>query len=303
MASPTPLQLILFSQHGMTDNNTTMAALARRVAPPHTHIVAPDLGFIQTHFAITPLIRKVEQAAHQALTAYPNTPARIVATSLGGVLWVEVLSRHPQWWPRFESLILLGSPLGGADMARIVDPLGLGIGIAKPLGQSRRSLAQAITAQIPTLVVAGNTTGGGDGLVPIEATKLHHAHFVCLEGVSHPALKSHPAVVQTILEFWSQPRQPLPPPERNLVFRLIEHFRSVPGITDASERHFPNAKIAHQFPDGTTLRTWTNPVGVPHVFIANPQGTCEYSGFVGWMHAPHLAQAIESAPRLAPPSP
>ena len=61
-------------------------------------------------------------------------------------------------WNRFESLILLGVPIGGADLARIINPLGWDIGMAKHLGKNRRILAEQITAVIPTLVVAGNTT-------------------------------------------------------------------------------------------------------------------------------------------------
>lgn len=206
----------------MTDDNRAMSSLAHKVAPPQSCVIAPNLGFIKTLFKIEPLISKVEESAEQAFKQYPDTPARIIATSLGGVIWVEVLSRHPEWWKRFESLVLLGSPIGGADLAKIIDPFGWGMGIAKPLGKSRRLLAEQITAVIPTLVVAGNITGGGDGTVSIESTKLKHAHFVCLDGVSHPALRTHPATVKVIQEFWLQPRKPLPAP-RGLIAELIEH--------------------------------------------------------------------------------
>jgi len=191
MSSPKEIKLILFSQHGMTDTNTTMATLAHQIAPPQTHIVAPSLGFFETHFEIEPLIIKLEQIADQTFREYPQTPARIIATSLGGILWIEVLSRHPEWWNRCESLVLLGSPMGGADLARIIDPFGWGIGMAKHLGQNRRILAEQITANIPTLVVAGNMTGGGDWTVSIESTKLKYAHFICLDGVTHWDLRNH----------------------------------------------------------------------------------------------------------------
>jgi hypothetical protein len=295
MTSSDQIQLILFSQHGMTDNNTAMGALAHQVAPPQSCVIAPNLGFIQTHFKIEPLICKVEQAAEQALKQYPNIPARTIATSLGGVIWIEVLARHPEWWQRFESLVLLGAPIGGAGLARMIDPFGWGIGMAKHLGQSRRGLAEQITAVIPTLVIAGNTTGGGDGTVAIEATKLKHAHFTCLDGVTHPRLRTHPAVGKAIQEFWSQPRKPLPAPPNSLVSELIEHFRSVPGITDASERNFSAATTISSFPDGTSIRTWTNMVGVKHVFVANPYGKCEYAAFVGWIHSTGLKRAIDVA--------
>ncbi len=288
-------KLLLFSQHGMTDNNEEMGSLAHKIAPPQSSVIAPSLGYIQTLFEIEPLIAKVEQIAKQAFIQYPDIPARIVATSLGGVIWVEVLSRHPEWWKRFESIVLLGSPIGGADLARIVDPFGWGIGIAKHLGQNRRALAEQITAEIATLVVAGNTTAGGDGTVPIESTKLKYAHFICLDGVNHVALKTHPAVVKAIQEFWSQPRKPLAKPEDNLISKLIEHFRNVPGITDASQRHFLNAETIFSFADETSIRTWKNVVGVNHIFIGNKYGKCEYAAFVGWIHSTGLQQAIDVA--------
>lgn len=287
-------QMILFSQHGMTDTNRTMKSLADKLALSSCHVVAPNLGYINTLFEIDPLIHTVEQAAKQTLRKYPHIPARIVATSLGGIIWIEVLSRHREWWDRIESLVLLGSPLGGADLARIIDPFGWGIGIAKHLGQNRRPLAESITAVIPTLVVVGNTTGGGDGTVPIESCKLKYAHFVCLNNVTHPQLRKHPAVVQVIQEFWSTPKTPLPQPENSLLLQVIEYFRCVPGMTDASERDFPKAKSIFSFSKGISIYTWTNLIGVKHVFIANSDGKCEYSGFVGWIHTAGLEKAINA---------
>lgn len=295
MSFSNQIKLILFSQHGMIDNNERMGSLAHRIAPPQSSVIAPNLGFIETLFEIEPLICKVEQVAEQAFIQYPNTAARIIATSLGGVIWVEVLSRHPEWWKRFESIVLLGSPIGGADLARIVDPFGWGIGIAKHLGQNRRVLAEQVTAKIPTLVIAGNITAGGDGTVPIESTKLKHAYFICLDGVSHVALQTHPAVVKAIEKFWSQPREPLSTPEDNLISKLIEYFRAVPGITDASERDFHSGKTIFSFADGTSIRTWKNIVGVNHIFIANKHGKCEYAAFVGWIHSTGLQEAINIA--------
>ena len=292
-------QLILFSQHGMTDNNKAMGTLAHELALPHFHVVAPTLGYVNTLFEIEPLIQTVERSADQTFKQYPDVPARIIATSLGGVIWVEVLSRHPEWWHRIQSLVLLGSPIGGADIARIVDPFGWGVGIAKHLGKDRRDLAEKITAVIPTMVVAGNITGGRDLMVTIESTKLKHAHFICLDGVTHRQIKSHSAVAKVIQEFWSQPRTSLPAPEISLISELIKHFRAVPGITDASERGNPRSKPVFSFGDGTTVRAWTNPVGVKHIFVANACGKCEYAGFVGWVHSAGLNQAIDQVSKFS----
>jgi hypothetical protein len=290
-------KLLLFSQHGLSDSNQLMASLARNLAPPDSHIIAPNLGRLNTFLALEPLVSQVELAAQQAFNQYPVTHARIIATSLGGVIWVEVLSRNKEWWERIESLILLGAPIGGADMARIIDPFGVGIGIAKDLGQNRRHLAEDIASVIPTLVIAGNTTGGDDGLIAIESTKMKCAHFLCLDGVTHDNLRNDPQVVEAIREFWSQPRFPLPPPKPSLMLQLIEHFRRVPGITDASQRDFRQAQTLFSFSDGTSIRTWTNLFGVKHIFIGNADGRCEYAAFVGWIHSDQLELAINLAIR------
>ena len=288
-------KFIIFSQHGMSDTNSEMRSLANKVAPPNSHIVAPNLGIVKTYFKIEPLIDKVEKDAVQAFEVYPNIPARIIATSLGGVIWVEVLSRNPEWWSKIESLVLLGSPIGGSDIARMIDPFGWGIGMAKYLGENRRPLAEKITAVVPTLVIAGNTTGGGDGTITTESTKLKHAHFVCINGVSHPAIKSAPAVARTIQVFWEKPRKPLPAPKVTLVSGLIEYFLTVQGITDANSADVQYAKIVHSFADGTTMRTWINGFGVYHVFIVSADRRCQYAGFVGWVHIAGLETAIEKA--------
>lgn len=295
MSSLDRITWIIFSQHGMADHSRAMESLARDVAPPQSYIVAPNLGFVQTLFAIEPLIYEVEQIASQVLEKHPKIPARIIATSLGGIIWIEVLSRNPEWWQRVESLILLGSPVGGADLARIIDPLSWGVGMAKHLAQSRRVIAEQITARVPTLVIAGDTTGGGDGTVSVESTKLKYAYFTCLDGVSHPELRTHPQVIQVIRKFWSIPREPLPAPEENLISRLIDHFRSVPGITDASYRGFTDSEATFIFADGTSIRTWKNLVGVNHIFIASRDGKCEYAAFVGWLHSTDLQVAIDMA--------
>lgn len=116
-----------------------------------------------------------------------------------------------------------------------------------------------------------------------------------MDGVSHPGLKTNPAVARAILEFWSQPREPLPAPKNSLISKLIEHFRSVSGITDASKSNFSLATTVFSFADGTSIRTWQNIVGVKHIFIANNQGKCEYAAFVGWIHSNDLQHAIDRA--------
>lgn len=293
--SPGQPDLLLFSQHGMTDNNRAMGYLARNVAPKQTRIIAPNLGFFNTLLNIEPMISKVERLCKLNVEQYPTIPVRVLATSMGGIIWTEVLTRNPQWWPKIESLIFLGVPIGGADLAKIIDPFSIGIGSITALGQNRRRLAEKIAANIPTLVVAGNTTGGGDGTIPIESTKIERSYFICLDGVSHPELRTHPRVAKVIQEFWSSPQSVPPKPPETTVSKLINHFRAVPGITDADAKDFKSSKIIYRVSNGVTIHVWENIFRVKHIFIGDSHGHCQYAGFVGWIHSKELTEAIQVA--------
>ncbi len=282
---------ILFAQHGWADNDRAIAKMAQTLATPHSLLIVPDLGWVKTWLRIQPLIAQVEKIASEAIDNYPHIPIRIMGHSMGGLIWLEVLQRHPEWWQKVESFVLVASPVGGADLARILDPLGIGIGIAADLGKNRRQMAQAIAKVIPTLAIAGDVDGGSDGTITLETTKFPGAKWVCLPNLPHAILKNHPAVVEVIQEFWQNPViTPAPPPD--FTTTLIERLQSVPGMTDAHWRDFSRAKIYLTFPNGVTIRRWKNTVQVEHVFVANHQGECLYGGFVGWVHIPALLQAL-----------
>ncbi len=285
---------ILFAQHGWADNSNAIAALSRTIATPNTLIVAPDLGYVDTWFRINPLIRKVERVAIDIIARYPTTPIRIIGHSMGGLIWLELLKQHPEWWSAVESLVLVASPIGGADLGRIIDPLGLGIGIARDLGINRRHIAHSIAQVIPTLIIAGDIDGGSDGTITVESTKFLHGTFVGLPGLSHAILKNHPTVAATIRNFWLQPTKP----DLSIVVQdfssiLIQRLQLVIGMTDAHRRDFWRAKVVLTFKDGNTLLRWKNPLQINHIFVANNQGECLYGGFVGLIHAKGLHQSIE----------
>ncbi|MBW4524901.1 MAG: lysophospholipase [Phormidium tanganyikae FI6-MK23] len=199
-------QTILFAQHGMTDLSgcQTIARLAYALNLKDTLVVAPEVHWVRTLFYLEPLIQSVQAVVSDTLSQYPDVPIRIIATSMGGVLWVELLDRHPEWWSRVHSLVLLGSPIGGSHIARMVDPFGLGIGIARDLAIDRSAIAQKITAKIPTLVVGSDCGNGHDGVVSVESTAIRGAEFVCLSDVSHPDLRIHSAVMKEIWKFWER---------------------------------------------------------------------------------------------------
>ena len=272
-----------------------MAAVAMRSSDPQSRIIAPDLGYFNTIFSMEPLIAKVEAIALREIAAHPDTPIRILGMSLGGVIWTELLTRHPEWWPRVESLVLLGSPIGGAHLAKMADPLGvMKFAIADELGRDRRPLAEAIAQVIPTLIVAGDLKhdGSGDGTVLVQTTQFKHAHFVLIKGVDHAGLRFCSAADAAIQGFWGEAQFPKPEPETSSIDRTITLLRSVPGMTDASPSDFTQAKEFTQLPDGDRLWTWHNPIGVKHVFLENAAGDYCFGGYVGWVHTSGLDCAI-----------
>lgn len=282
-------QFLLFAQHGWADTGASISKLAQ-VADPQAKIIAPNLGFINTFIRIDFLVDRLEQIAKEAIEHYSNIPIKIVGHSMGGSIWLELLTRNPQWWHRVHSFILLGSPVGGSNIARAIDPLGIGIGTAGDLGKNRRSLAEQIAREIPTLSVASDTGMGTDGLVTVENTKFDYANWLLVHDIPHSAMRYHPDMVSILREFWANPQLCSPPPA-DLSNRLIRHLRSVAGITDADYRNFKRSQIVASLAEDLTLHTWNNPFGVSHVYLGK-QERCLYAGYVGMLHGSNLRRAI-----------
>lgn len=72
----------------------------------------------------------------------------------------------------------------------------------------------------------------------------------------------------------------------------IDILHKVPGMTQAHSRDFPRARPIFTLRDGTVVKTWKNPAGVEHIFLANSQGEMIFGGFVGWIHSGGLHEAI-----------
>lgn len=283
-----PEDYILFAQHGWADTNQSMMTLAGQLVGEQGQIVAPCLNYAMTWLRMTPLIDEVDALATATLARQPSLGVRIVGHSMGGLIWLEVLDRHPEWWPRVEFLVLVGSPVGGADLGRILDPLQVGVGIAADLGRDRRPLAARIAAVINTLSIAGNVDGGSDGTIPVESTRVPNGQFVCLGGINHAALRCHPRVVEQIQQFWGGSSLSLP----LLPHPLVDQLRQIPGMTDAHQRDFGRATPWHTFADGTSIRLWRSPFGIHHVFLASAEDDCLYSGYVGWLHSGELWHSL-----------
>jgi pimeloyl-ACP methyl ester carboxylesterase len=282
---------ILYAQHGWADTAVAIAALTKAVAPPNTVIIAPDLGWFNTWLRMEPLIRYVEGIASDAIAQYPDTPIRIIGHSMGGLIWLELLHRHPEWRSRVESVVLVASPIGGADVARILDPWGWGLGIARDLAINRRAIAQSLAAEIPILVIAGDIGGGSDGLIPLGTTQLTRAHFTCLPGLWHDQLKNSPQLIPLIRSFWDNPVIP-PQGQPSVATHLIQRLQSVPGITDAHFRDFRRARLDCAFKDGTTLHFWKHSLGFEHIFVGDRSLNCHWGGFVSWGYTKQLQQTL-----------
>ena len=282
---------IVLAQHGWSDNGNDMGQFAKAMTTAETLVISPSLGLIQTYWRLEPLIRKLEKITIKALNQYPDLSLRMMGHSMGGLLCVELLYRHPELWHRIHSLVLIGSPIGGSNIARIIDPFGIGIGMARDLGQNRREIAAKIAQNIPTLAIAGDLGFGTDGLVTVDNTKFAYSKFICVEDGVHEALKRNRNLIPMIQEFWLNP-QISDAPEDNLANRIIQRLQQIPGMTDTHYRNFERSQPYCIFPEGIEIRTWKNSAGVDHVFVADSAGKCLYSGYVGWIHATQLRQTL-----------
>ncbi|MEM7556986.1 MAG: hypothetical protein AAF378_23430 [Cyanobacteria bacterium P01_A01_bin.84] len=73
---------------------------------------------------------------------------------------------------------------------------------------------------------------------------------------------------------------------------VIAILERVSGMTCAHHRDFKSSNPVIRLRDGSTVRTWKNPLGVDHVFIADRNDNMVYGGFVGWIHSDGLNAAI-----------
>jgi pimeloyl-ACP methyl ester carboxylesterase len=284
-------EYILFAQHGWADTGNNIGRLVKAAVAPETKVIVPSLGLIKTFIRLKPLVKRLEQIATETINLHPNTPIKIVGHSMGGLMWLEVLERNPQWWHQVHSLILLGSPVGGSNIARMLDPLSLGVGTAADLGKNRRAMAEKIAQYIPTLSVASDLGMGTDGLVTVENTKFDYANWLLISNIAHSAMRHHAEMLPIMQNFWANPQLGLAP-EATLTNQLIQRLRNVPGMTDTDYRDFARSRIILRLPGELTIRTWNNPLGVTHVYLGQ-QKQCLYAGYVGLIHAQGLRQTIK----------
>lgn len=293
-------EYLLFAQHGWADTGNNIGRLVKAAVNAQTNntqtkVIVPSLGLINTLIRLEPLVNRLEKIATEAIAAHPHSSIKIVGHSMGGLMWLEVLDRNPQWWNQVHSFILLGSPVGGSNVARMVDPLNLGIGTARDLGKNRRAIAEKIAQHIPTLSVASDVGMGTDGLVTVENTKFDYANWLLVSDIAHSAMKYHNDMMPIMQDFWTNP-QLGSPPDSTLANQLIQRLRRVPAMTDTDYRDFGRSRIVARFPNNLTLHTWKNPLGVNHVYLGQQQenqSRCLYAGYVGLLHTQNLRRVIK----------
>jgi pimeloyl-ACP methyl ester carboxylesterase len=175
-AASARIETLLFAQHGWADNNRAMQRFGEALAHPGAQVIAPSLGYVRTWIRIEPLIEIAEREVERAIVEHPQARIRAVGHSMGGLIWIELLTRHPEWLVRTDRLALVGCPVGGAELAGFLDPLGLTIG--RDLRVDRRAKAEAIADLVPTLTIVGDLLGAHDGTVSHESARMANARFV-----------------------------------------------------------------------------------------------------------------------------
>lgn len=83
----------------------------------------------------------------------------------------------------------------------------------------------------------------------------------------------------------------------NILDQVMSILNQVPGMTEAHKRDFDRAVPKFKLCDGSVVKTWTNPVAVDHVFLADKSGKMIFGGFVGWIHSDGFHQAIAQIQR------
>jgi pimeloyl-ACP methyl ester carboxylesterase len=264
------IKTLLFCQHGWSDSHRTIERLGQRVAAPGDEVIAPELGYIATWLGMQKLVDSVDGEAAAWLARYPDANARVIGHSMGGLLWLEVLDRHPEWWPRFDRLVLLGAPVGGAELASLMLPLNLTL--ARDLSVDRRALGDRIAAAIPTASIVSDLLSGTDGLVTHRSARVEGARFIAVPGLTHMALRSSTVVERLIRAFF---RSPTPSPIDTAT--LARELARLAGPGSPDTRLARLAPLALLFADGTSIRYLSTFPGAGQIFLLDPGGQCIFS--------------------------
>ena len=82
-------------------------------------------------------------------------------------------------------------------------------------------------------------------------------------------------------------------PDKPKLEEIIQRLQSIPGMTIANHRDFRYSAPYITLKNNIKIQMWKNPVGVDHVFVVDPSGSCCFAGFVGWIHSQGLYETLE----------
>lgn len=270
-----------------------MLAFGLAVAPPQTEVVAPHLGFVRTWLRFDPLVDLVEAEAAPFFERLPDLSASVVGHSMGGLIWLTILDRRPEWRRRVTSLVLLGCPVRGAELATILDRQGWTIG--RDLAVDRSDLGARVAASVPTLSVAGDLLLASDGTITYRSAEVEGARFVCLPRESHAGLVKSERVQRLVRAFVAGPH----PPETDLP-AVIRRLEAIPGLSPgAPVAGFGGARVAILFRDGANVRLRHPAFGAMQLFVASARGDCLWAGEVPRYRAGDVRVALEEIERQA----
>lgn len=132
----------------------------------------------------------------------------------------------------------------------------------------------------------------------------HYPEQPVRPGALTPAAPGWLKLINVGVEIWmdvtgqtNAPAQIPDSPSMTASQQAIARLQAVTGITVANFCDFDKSKPFARLQDGGVLKLWTNPVGVEHVFLADYNNQVIYGGFVGWIHAQGLQQAIAEIKR------
>lgn len=163
----------------------------------------------------SPFATNVERLARFARDALGGEPAHFVGHSLGGILVLEALNRHPEL--AVASAVLIGAPVRGNAAGRRFAQLRLGrwmMGGAEPAWAERAASWQRAA---PLGVIAGTLAlglgrtlgtvpGANDGVVSVAETAVDGMSGRALVPLSHSALVVSGRVARLVEGFLAQGR-------------------------------------------------------------------------------------------------
>jgi pimeloyl-ACP methyl ester carboxylesterase len=281
---------IYFAQHGWADTTHTMRSFGRALAGPDDLVVATPLGHTRIWMSMAGLMERVEAEATEAIAAVPDAPIRIIGHSIGGLIWLEILERHPDWQQRVDGLALLGSPVRGTPLGLYLDLRGRLIG--RDLRADRRAIAERIASVIPTLTIAGDLVLHGDGVIGVGSTRFAHTRRIVLPRVSHAGLRWSGRVRRLVGAFFDQPHG-----LATDVAAVIRRFAALPGLTRGHAQLAWWGRPILLFRDGCTVRIVSRPFGKRHVFIADNEGHCLYAAWAAGVEMASIDRVLEGIGR------